>query len=256
MENRLIRKLELFGPLPDSDKKLLDDIVKNSQIYAAHTDIISEGDIPTNVHLILEGFACRYKNLANGTRQIMAYMLPGDFCDLHVFVLRQMDHSIGTLSQCDVVDIPRPRILEMLERPALARTLWMATLVDEATLREWIVNMGRRGPAKRIGHLLCEINMRLKMVGISIDGRFRLPITQVELADTMGLSNVHVNRALMMLRKRDLITLEKQEVVILDAGKLEEFAGFTPNYLHFSGGKEEQSRSSESLSIVRTKASA
>ena len=136
MANLLTRKLEAFAPLPEADKLLLDAVIREPQEVGPREDLIREGEVPSDVRLILAGFACRYKRLAGGKRQIMAYLVPGDFCDLHVFILKAMDHTIATLSPCRVVDIPRARILEMTERPALARALWWAALVDEATLRE------------------------------------------------------------------------------------------------------------------------
>src|SRR5690348_10411099 len=108
MANPLTRKLEAFAPLPEADKRLLDEVIRESQEVGPREDLIREGDAPSDVHLILEGYACRYKLLADGIkRQIMAYLVPGDFCDLHVFILKEMDHSIATLSRCTVVKIPR-----------------------------------------------------------------------------------------------------------------------------------------------------
>ena len=204
-------------------------------------DLIREGDEPRDVQLILEGFACRYKLLADGRRQIMAYLLPGDFCDLHIFILRRMDHSIATLSPCRVAAIPRRRILELTERPAIARAPWWATLVDEAVLREWLVNIGARPAEERIAHLLCELLLRLRTVGLASGGGYALPITQAEIADTMGLTNVHVNRVLQRLRAEGAITLEERRLVILDVDRLMAFSGFDPNYLHLAerDGKRE-----------------
>ena len=169
----------------------------------------------------------------------MAYLVPGDFCDQHVFILKTMDHSIATLSTCKVVNIPRSRILEMLENPRLARALWWATLVDEATLREWLVNIGARPAERRVAHLLCELLVRLGIVGLSTGDKYELPITQNELADTVGLSTVHVNRVLQRLRGLELITLKGKNLVILDAAKLIQFSGFNSNYLHLVGRTEQ-----------------
>lgn len=239
--NVLTRKLEVFAPLPEADRALLDEVISHSSQVGPREDLIREGEVPDDVHLILDGFACRYKILNDGTRQIMAYLIPGDFCDLHVFILRAMDHSIGTLSRCKVVDIPRRRVLQMTERPSIARALWWATLVDEATLREWLVNIGGRPAEQRVGHLLCELLLRLRAVGMADDDGYELPITQAELADTMGLSTVHANRVLQRLRAEKLITLSGRKLVILDLPKLWAFSGFNPNYLHLaerSGPKE------------------
>lgn len=134
LTNILTRKLELFGPLPDEDRKLLDEVTRRSRDVRENAAIIREGDSPQDVHLVMEGFACRSKYLSDGGRQIFAYLIPGDFCDLNIFILKAMDHNIETLTPCRIVDIPRQRVNEMNARPQLARALWWATLVDEATL--------------------------------------------------------------------------------------------------------------------------
>ena len=237
MSNALTRKLELFGPLPDDDKDLLDRAIVTSHRVDHHQDIIREGDAPDDVRLVLEGIACRYKILPDGKRSIFAYLVPGDVCDLNIFILKSMDHSIATLSPCTMVDIPRPRILGLLDRPAVARALWWATLVDEATLREWLVNMGRRDAETSIAHLFCEMHLRLKSIGLADGGEFRLPITQNELADTVGLSAVHVNRSLQSLQGRNLIAWDRGRVKIANIDLLYQFCDFNPNYLHLGGGK-------------------
>ena len=233
MTDPLSRKLENFAPLSAEDRRFLAEITRQSRRIRGRTDIIREGERADDVRLVLEGFACRYKILPDGKRHIMAYLVPGDLCDVHVFILRAMDHSIGTLSDCRVVDIPRDRILAMLERPAIARALWWSALVDEATLREWLVNIGGRPGEQRLAHLFCELLMRLQTVGLA-DGNnsYELPITQNELGETMGLTLVHVNRVLQRLRAKGLITLRNKHLVINDAQALMEFGQFNPNYLH------------------------
>ena len=243
MGNPLIQKLEVFGPLPEDDKRLLDQVIKHPRVVGSHKNIIQEGDTPTDVRLILKGFACRYKMLPDGSRHIMAYLIPGDFCDLHVFILKAMDHGISTLSPCTVVDIPRQRVLELTERPSIARALWWAALVDEATLREWLVNIGGRSAEKRVAHFLCEILVRLQAVGLVNDGAYEFPLTQTILGETLGLSTVHMNRVLQSLRMENLMTLSHKKLVVPDIEKLKQFSGFNPNYLHMQNIKNEQSSS-------------
>ena len=235
--NLLTRKLEAFGPLPDEDRRLLDSVIGSPRAVASDQDLLREGDDTGPVHLIVEGFACRYKLLKDGSRQIVAFLIPGDFCDLHVFILRAMDHNIATISPAQVVEIPRRRILEMTERPALARALWWATLVDEAILREWLLNNGQREAEERIAHLIFELYLRLKTVGLATGNCIPFPITQSEIGDALGLSAIHVNRSLQILRARNLITLHHRELVITQLEGLTALAGFKPNYLHLVGGK-------------------
>ena len=237
MDNPLTRKLELFGSLPSRDRQLLDDITRRPRPVGPREDLIREGEVPSDVHLVLQGVACRYKNLADGGRQIFAYMVPGDFCDLNVFILKAMDHSIGTLSQCSMIAIPREAVLEMSQRPAIARACWWATLVDEAVLREWLVNLGQRSAEHRIAHLFCELHLRFKSIGLANGGNFEMPITQTELGETMGLSTVHVNRSLQSLRAQNLIFTKGRSISIPDVARLHEISGFNSNYLHLNGGK-------------------
>lgn len=237
MTSVLVKKLEFFGTLSDEDKSLIDSSVTHSEHYASETDIIQEGDVPEYVNLITTGIACRYKLLENGRRQIVAYLLPGDFCDLHVFILDAMDHSIATMCEARVVKIPRERILALLERPAISRALLMATLVDEATLREWLANLGQRPAEQRLAHLFCELYHRLEIVGLVHGGSIELPLTQTQLGDTTGLSTVHVNRSLQSLRAQGLILLKSRTLKILDHARLRTLAGFRANYLHSSAPK-------------------
>lgn len=232
--NILTRKLENFGRLIDEDRAFLDEVVKTVRRVPARTDLISEGDAPSDVHLILQGFACRNKITPDGDRQIVAYMVPGDFCDLHVAVLGQMDHSISTLSDCEVVDIPLRVVETMTAKPRLVRALWWATLVDEGTLREWLVNLGTREARQKVAHVFCELLFRLRSVGLAPGNEYRLPITQRDLADTVGLSNVHLNRAVQSLRADGLIEFENKLLTIRDFKRLAEISHFNPNYLHLA----------------------
>jgi CRP-like cAMP-binding protein len=233
-ENPLVRKLRAFARLSDDDLRILDEVALHGREVGARIDLIREGDKPSDVLLVMEGFACRYKVSPEGKRHIMAYLVPGDFCDLHVFILNEMDHNIGTLSSCRVVDIPRHRVLELVDRPAIARAFWVAAMVDEATLREWLVNIGSRPAEERIGHLLCELLLRLRAVGLANSDHYELPLTQNDLAETMGLSAVHMNRVLQDLRRQGLIELKHKQLVILDFERLKEFSSFNANYLHLT----------------------
>jgi CRP-like cAMP-binding protein len=149
-----------------------------------------------------------------------------------------MDHSIGTLSPAKVAFIPREKMDELMRKgDNLGRALMWSTLVDEAILREWLVNLGHRPADKRVAHLICEMMLRSNAVGLTDDDSFDLPLTQEELADTMGITPVHMNRTLQTLRGHNLITTQGKRVYINDVTRLMEFSGFNPNYLHQEGGR-------------------
>src|ERR1051325_5742099 len=97
--NPLIAKLGSAVSLTDRDRRALAALGKDGRDMGARRHLIREGDRPDFVHLMLEGWAARYKLLPDGGRQITAFLLPGDFCDLHVALLGEMDHGIATLSR-------------------------------------------------------------------------------------------------------------------------------------------------------------
>ena len=163
----------------------------------------------------------------------MALLLPGDFCDLHVAILGEMDHSISTLTSCRIAEIPRKAVEDLTEKhPRITRALWWASLVDEGVLREWLVSMGRRPAEQRMAHLFCELLVRLQAVGMADDEGYDMPLTQIDLADVIGGSVVHINRTLQSLRGAGLIHWQGKRITIPDASQLMEYADFTPNYLH------------------------
>ncbi|MCJ2055905.1 Crp/Fnr family transcriptional regulator [Methylobacterium sp. J-048] len=233
MIHTLIRKLSTAGGLTEADEGTLRRVSLHSRQVPAHQDLTSEEDRPENVHLVLSGFVCRYKILAKGQRHITALMVPGDFCDLHVAILDEMDHSLGTITPCTVVEIPRTTIQDLTENhPRIAHALWWATLVDEAVLREWLVSLAKREAAERMAHLFCELLLRLSVVGLAEKNGYALPFTQLDLADMLGLTPVHVNRVIKYLRSEDLIVLKKRRLEIPDVARLKTFYDFVPTYLH------------------------
>ncbi|WP_137390195.1 Crp/Fnr family transcriptional regulator [Rhodoligotrophos defluvii] len=235
MHNPMILRLEHGADLTDTDRTKLAELSASWHSAEAKIDLIREYEEPEHVRIVLEGFACRYKILANGRRSIVAFLVPGDFCDLHVPILGEMDHSIGTITSCKVVEISHPAINDVTERfPRIARALWWSSLVDEGTLRAWLATMGQLPADKQMAHLFCELHLRLKVVGYVSGTTFPMPMSQEDLADALGISTVHANRVLQQLREDGLVVLRGKMLTIPDPERLTEFAEFHPNYLHLN----------------------
>ena len=229
----LIRKLSTAETLTYHDHGVLAELCSHPKSIGAGRDIIRAGDPPSDVHLVLDGFAYRYKILPEGNRQILAVLLPGDFCNLHVAILGEMDHAIATLTPCTMVDIPAATIRDLTENhPRITRALWWATLVDEGILREWLSSMGQREAPERMAHLFCELLLRLQLVGAADEDGYDLPLTQAELADILGMTPVHVNRTLRHLRELDLVDLKRRRLISPDVARLKAYCSFDPAYLH------------------------
>ncbi|GHB05628.1 Crp/Fnr family transcriptional regulator [Modicisalibacter luteus] len=233
MTANLLNKLNNFIELTDEEKRSIENAAIIRKNYRKGQDIISEGQRPDAVHLVEEGWACRYKSLGNGNNHIMAYLIPGDLCDVHVTILNEMDHSIRALTPLKVALLPAHKISYLMESNGrLARALFWSTLVDEATLREWLVNAGSRSADRRLAHVFCEMLLRSRIAGLTDNTSFDLPLSQLELANSMGMTHVHVNRTLQKLRSEALIAFSNKRMTILDWERLKVFAGFKSNYLH------------------------
>ena len=231
MANHFVQKLRNLAELSSADTAAITSLTSNRRNYTSKQDMIREGDKPGPVFIILKGWACRYKILPNGSRQIIAFLMPGDACDLHVGILAEMDHNLQALTPCEVALIPGDRMEALLEEhPAIARAMYKSQLIDEGILRAWIVSMGRRSSVERVAHLMCELYLR----SISIDSAAEpyFPISQIVLADALGMTPVHVNRILKELRLAGAMSLQRGHLLITDSLKLVQIAGFDENYLH------------------------
>lgn len=211
--------------------------VSGERRFAPREHLLLEGEPAEGLFVIVSGFACRYKIAPDGRRQIIGLLIPGDVCDLRVFLLHKLDYSVCALKRMCTVLLRSDTVAVLLDRyPRLMREFWRSTLVDDCITREWVVNVGYRTAFERVGHLLCEMFWRLEAVGLARDNQCELPLTQIELGDALALSSVHINRTLMDMRKANLIRLQGGRLELLDRAALESAAAFSPLYLHLDGG--------------------
>ncbi len=234
MHNVLTMKLEQFCRFSPAERQRLDELLHYPRkIYVRGQAILAEGEQVQHIHLVLKGIAARSKTLADGSRKIMALLVPGDLCDLEVFVLARMDHDLRALTETTCVVIPATVIESLLsEFSTLTRALWWSTMTDSAVLREWIVNHGSRDALQRVAHVICEILIRYRLVGLAPADCFPFPMTQDELAEATGLSTVHINRTLQHLRIEGLIELKQHRLTVLDPHGLQRLGQFDGSYLH------------------------
>ena len=229
----MIRKIESICTLDDDERRALQNLPMQVMAIKADQDIVREGDRPSRSCLILSGFACVYKVTAQGKRQIVSFNLPGDIPDLQSLHLKVLDNSVSTISPCSVGFIAHEALRDVCNRyPCIAAAFWRETLIDAAIFREWVMNVGRRETYNRMAHVLCELMVRLRAVGLAEGHSCDLPITQGEFADALGVTNVHVNRVIQQLRAEGLIELSGDRLNILDWEKLKQVGEFDPTYLH------------------------
>jgi CRP-like cAMP-binding protein len=231
--NPLVRKLESIVVLSDEERQAALQLSVTLRALKADQDIVRDQDRPSQCCLLLDGFACRYKTLGNGKRQILSFHIPGDIPDLQSIHLEVMDHCLGTMTASKVAFIPHDVVRAFVRaQPRIGDVFWRETLIDAAVFREWVTNVGRRDAYGRIAHIFCELFVRVRAVGLNKGESYEMPITQTELADASGLSTVHVNRTMQELRRDGLIRTKGASVIIEDWDGLQQAGEFDPTYLH------------------------
>ena len=228
-----LQELEQHRTLEAVDRQAVLDLPLRIRALDAGSHIVREGSHIPQCCLLLEGFAYRQKVTGDGSRQIMAVCIPGDPIDLQNIFLEVSDHAVQMLTHGMVADLPRTDVQNLiLSRPAVGAAIIQMSLIEASILREWVVNVGRRDARERIAHLLCEFAVRLEARGLASQGGFELPMTQEQLADTTGLTPVHVNRVLKSLEADGLIVRQRRFIQFDDWRALQDAGDFSRQYLH------------------------
>lgn len=229
-------RLWLSSELTAQERAVLERALSGVRTLEAGHTVVREGDRADSLHLLLDGWACRYKLASDGARQIPALLTPGDFCDLDALLFERLDYGITTLTSCTIAVLPREDVRRITaEHPGIAAALWWLMAVENSILSEWTLCLGRRSALQHLGHLLCELLVRLSAAGRVQENGYKLPLTQEQLGDVLGLTSVHVNRTLQTLRNDGLISLHQGRLTILDWPALKALSDFRPGYLHPEG---------------------
>ena len=243
LSHRLIRKLAYGAVLPEEDRAGLMHMIRHTRTVEARHSLVREGESVPRVLVMLHGWACRSKLLASGHRLITDLILPGDISHVQSNLLGYADHSVTTLTDGVIAEINPAEIPEALERwPGLARAVRWSSLQTDSLLRQALINNGRRLAAPRIAHLICEVRARLQAVDEPVERGFDWPLTQDDLADVTGMTPVHANRSLRLLRDNGLIVLERRRMQVPDPDHLAAFCEFRPDYLHLAHAPSEPVR--------------
>ncbi len=229
----MVRKLQLWKSLDTDEQSAVLSLPHEATEIGAGQYIVREGERTTRSCLLLSGFAYRQKLTRDGSRSISAVHMQGDIVDLQNSLLELADHSVQALNRAKVAFIPREAIIDLAFRmPKVGLAMWYDTLVDASIFREWILNNSRRGAQARIAHVICEFGLRLEALGLGDRHSYEFPLTQEQLGDATGLTSVHVNRSLMELQARGLVTRTVRYVAVADWAKLTDAGEFDDAYLH------------------------
>lgn len=222
------RKLSAFVRLSDREAAVLSDLHRRRRRFSPGHDIIRQGEKSKAAYVLATGWASSYVLLPNGLRQIVGIQIPGDFLGLNAVLLRTSDHSVEPITP--IFEASAVQVSDLLEAVAEPSLLAKAALCvashDQTVLVEHMISIGRRDSAQRTAHFLLELWVRLQRVGLGDTSGYPCPLTQYHLADALGLSPVHINRVLRILREDGLVTFQNGQVSFGDFDRLVDFADF------------------------------
>ena len=228
----LLRRLEIRDRLTPEEAEAVLALPAVIATYDRRQSIVRAGEIQSKSRLVINGWIARSNTLADGRRQITQLHIAGDFFDLHSFLMKRLEHDVVALTQSTVAEVDHSQLKIFTERfPHLTRLLWMLTLIDAATYREWLTLMGRADAYQHVAFILCELYVRQAAVGVAADHVMDFPLTQEELGDVCGLTAIHINRVLQELRRAGLIVTADRRMRFPDWDRLVAVAQFDPTYL-------------------------
>jgi CRP-like cAMP-binding protein len=230
----LIDRLVLRSTLSEEERSAILSIPSRAITLRGQRDLVALGEQTDAAYLVQDGVIGRYSQMRNGVRQIVALHITGDMADLCSVALPKTSWAFHALLPTTVLKIAHADLLRVADQyPNVATAYWRDCVADMAVMSEWIVSVARRPAEARLAHLLCELLCRFKQIRlVSTDGAFVFPVTQVQLAEILGLTSIHVNRTIRSLRERGLVTMTRECVTIHDGIALARIAEFDAAYLH------------------------
>lgn len=258
MNSSAAQKMSQVIDLTLEETAALAAVTARGDRVARGTDIVVQGEKDECAFLVRDGWALRHRQLTDGRRQVLHFLVPGDWAGLTALMFPESDHSVTAITDVVISKLTVPELSNLfLRHPRLGMAIYWTAAQEEAVIAEHLVNVGRRSAYERLGNLLLELLFRLQVVNRADHRAFDFPVNQVALADALGLSHVHVNRTLQRMRKDGYVSITDHKVVILDQVGLERVIDFEGAYLHMAGSpawlRHQKTRSSDNAAASAPK---
>ena len=232
LHDALAIKLGQFKALDPEEVSVVLAMQRNRQRHGPHQVLVRAGQRFRPVMIVRDGWACVCKTVPGGRRQIIDFLVPGDVFGLGSGLLRKMDRDLVTVTEVEVAEISFQMLAATFRQwSRIASAMRWALARQAAIVQEHVVDIGQRSAPVRAAHLLLELGARVELVRRGTEAGFACPLTQHDLADALGLTAIHVNRTLRVLRERGLVAFQNGQVEFLDHAGLARFARFDRSYL-------------------------
>lgn len=215
-----------FVRLTEDEHRLVQSVLDPVQHCPRHHVLRREGNEPTHVYLLVEGWVASSLSLACGRQQIVKLHLPTDILGVPSLCLTTAADSLVALTPIAVRSIARSRLMAVLQRsPRIAASLFLSAQKERIALMEALAVMGQADATVRLAAMLISLFDRLEPLGETEGDSFRLPLTQREIGEVVGVTTVHVNRTLRQLEASGLVARSEQRIRLIDRAKLRRLAG-------------------------------
>jgi CRP-like cAMP-binding protein len=196
-----------FKPLSENELAVINDVKRDHLSVPAGTEIIRARQESPELYTLYAGWAFRFKDLPDGRRQILNFLLPGDLLGLQAAMFETAQHGIEALTDVELCLLPRHKIWNLFgQMPELAFDVTWLGAREESQVDENLLSAGRRSAAERVAALILNLYKRADSLALVADGTFAFPLNQQHIADALGLSLVHTNKTLARLRRMGMYT--------------------------------------------------
>ncbi|WP_415922705.1 Crp/Fnr family transcriptional regulator [Tateyamaria sp. SN6-1] len=194
------------------------------------TEIMAQGQSSTHLFTCLRGMGLRFKTLEDGRRQVIGFVLPGDFIGLQAGVMSEMGHSVEASTRMRLCTFNRSELWTLFtSHPERAYDLTRIAAVEEQFLGEALAVVGQLDARAKVGWALHRFFTRLNEVKLGSGNTVPLPYRQQDLADALGLSLVHTNKTLASLREDQIVTWSENQLTVHDMERLTKVARVEEN---------------------------
>lgn len=216
-----LRNQPLFRPFTAEQLAFMSKFKSGELTVESGTQILMEGSNAPQLYTVQQGMGLRSKTLENGRRQVINFMLPGDFIGLQAGLLGEMKHSVESSTSMVLCVFKRDDLWTMFRtQPTLAYDITWVSAVEEHFLGETVATLGQRDGTQRIAWAMVKLHQRLRAVGLGRNGEVPLPYRQQDMADALGLSLVHTNKTLRKLADLQLASWQNGLLRINDLDEL------------------------------------
>jgi len=216
-----LQRLQAIAPLDELATAALRKAIDEAAPASIRRELLSEGHEITGKRLMVSGWAARVRLLADGRRQLISFLVPGDLFGNCGHAKPLAVSTVLALTNVAIADAPGGS-------PALHQAYEMSRAIEEAHLLSQITRLGRLSALERIADLLLELYERLSLAGLAENGRFAFPLTQETVADALGLTSVHLSRTLQLARRNNEFDWRDGQVVLHDPEALARMVGRIP----------------------------